>query len=105
MPLYLILGGGLLLFWWHASNEARERANTAALEACEHAGVQLLDGTASFKSLRVVRNGTHGFTLRRTYVFDYSEDGASRRHGFVILRGREVELVGLGPTLVHGRAA
>jgi len=38
-------------------------------------------------------------------VFDYSEDGESRRHGFVRLAGREVELVGLGPTLVQGGLA
>lgn len=104
-PLYLVLAGALLALWWHASIEARDRANAAALDACEQAGVQMLDGTAAFKSLRLVRNPAGALRLRRTYVFDYSEDGASRRHGFVILRGHEVELVGLGPTLVHGNAA
>jgi hypothetical protein len=103
--LVLILCGALLALWWHASVEARDRANLAAHEACERAGVQLLDGTVSFKSLRLARDEHGALALRRTYVFDYSEDGASRRHGFVMLRGREVELVGLGPTLVQGRAA
>jgi hypothetical protein len=45
------------------------------------------------------RDGRMG--LRRTYVFDYSEDGETRRQGFVIVSGRRVEFVGLGPTLVN----
>ena len=105
MPLYVFLGGALLAWWWHTSLEARDRANHAAIEACEAGGVQLLDGTVAFKSLRIGRDGRGALALKRTYLFDYSEDGASRRHGFVLLSGREVELVGLGPTLVHGGTA
>lgn len=105
MTLFLLVLGGALALWWQLSIEARDRANVAAHEACERAGAQLLDGTVSFKSVRLVRDEHGRPALRRTYVFDYSEDGATRRHGFVMLRGREVELVGLGPTLVHGRAA
>ena len=104
-PLLLLLGGGLLAFWWHASLEARDRANHAAIEACEQGRVQLLDGTVSFKSVRIGRDARGAFALKRTYLFDYSEDGESRRHGFVLLAGREVELVGLGPTLVQGGSA
>jgi len=104
--LFLVtLCGGALALWWRASIEARVHANAAAIDACEHAGVQLLDGTVAFKALRPARDERGRLALRRIYVFDYSEDGASRRHGFVILRGREVEIVELGPTLVHGRAA
>jgi hypothetical protein len=104
--LFLVtLCGGALVLWWRASVEARVHANAAASDACAHAGVQLLDGTVAFKELRPARDARGRLALRRTYLFDYSEDGASRRHGFVILRGREVELVGLGPTLVQGPAA
>jgi hypothetical protein len=103
--LLVVLCGGLLALWWRASIEARVRANAAALDACEQAGVQLLDGTVAFKALRAARDAHGRLALRRTYVFDYSEDGASRRHGFVILSGREVDIVGLGPTLVPGRAS
>lgn len=104
-PLLLLLVGAVLGLWWHTSIEARDQANHAALKACESAGAQLLDGTVSFKSFRFARNDHGQLALRRTYVFDYTEDGEGRRHGFVILRGREVELVGLGPTLVQGNAA
>jgi len=105
LPLTLIAIAALLALWWHTSIEARECANLAAHEACERAQVQLLDGTVAFKSLRLGRDARGGFALRRTYLFDYSEDGATRKHGFVMLLGRDVELVGLGPTLVQGRAA
>ncbi len=104
-PLYVLFAGALLAWWWHASVEARDRANRAALGACEQGRVQLLDGTVAFKSVRVGRDSHGALVLKRTYLFDYSEDGESRRHGFVLLSGREVELVGLGPTLVQGGLA
>jgi hypothetical protein len=104
-PLYILLAGGLVALWWRESIESRALANAAAFRACAEAEVQLLDGTAAFRSLRVARAAGGGLRLRRTYVFDYSEDGATRRQGFVVLAGRDVELVGLGPTLVNGRAA
>ena len=98
--LLLVVAGACLVLWWRASVDARERANAAARAACASAHVQLLDGTVAFQRLRGVRDAAGRFTLRRTYVFDYSEDGATRRHGFVVLRGEYVEVVGLGPTLV-----
>jgi hypothetical protein len=101
MALLAVIGACLVL-WWRASVDARERANAAAREACAGADVQLLDGTVVFQRLRAARDDDGRFALRRTYVFDYSEDGATRRHGFVILRGAAVEVVGLGPTLVPG---
>jgi hypothetical protein len=97
--------GAVLVFVWRASVEARATAFAAAHEACEHAGLQLLDGTVVFKSWRVARAGGGGLRLLRTYLFDYSEDGATRRQGFVILRGHEIEIVGLGPTLVSEHPA
>ena len=36
-----------------------------------------------------------GSRLRRTYVFDYSQDGVTRRQGFVILLGHSLESIGL----------
>lgn len=107
-PLNILLVAvavGLVVLWWRASIEARDRANVAAADACRESGVQLLDGTVAFQRVRAARHEDGGFALRRTYVFDYTDDGHSRRQGFVILRGREVELVGLGPTLIAGRAS
>jgi Protein of unknown function (DUF3301) len=100
-----IAAGAALVFLWRASVEARAVAFAAAHEACERAGLQLLDGTVVFKSWRPRRGPGGGVHVYRTYLFDYSEDGATRHEGFVVLRGREVEVVGLGPTLMGERLA
>jgi hypothetical protein len=42
-----------------------------------------------------VRDASGRLTLRRSYVFDYTSDGVTRQQGFVILRGRDLEAVGL----------
>ena len=99
------LVAGALMFLWRAGVEARGVAYHAAREACEQSGLQLLDGTVVFKSWRAGRGGDVRLALYRTYLFDYSEDGASRRQGFVILRGRDIDSVGLGPTLAERRLA
>ena len=95
-PLLLI--AALLLAWaWYATLRAREFANRVALDTCRKLNVQFLDGTVAFTRLRPVRDATGRLTLRRSYVFDYTEDGVTRRQGFVILRGRDLEAVGLAP--------
>jgi hypothetical protein len=92
--------GGLVLLW-HAAMEARECANAIAADTCREAGVQLLDGTVFFQSLRLARDHTGRPALRRTYIFEYTEDGDRRRRGFVVLLGHEIESVGLGPRAVN----
>ena len=91
----------VLLGWaWYASLRAREYPNQVAVETCERAGVQLLDGTVAVLKVGLARGPGGNVVLRRTYVFDYSEDGASRRRGFVVLTGLELDSVGLGPRAV-----
>jgi Protein of unknown function (DUF3301) len=99
--LWFALAFGVVALFWKASVEARAAANEAAHTACLDAGVQLLDGTVVFRSLRLARGRDDRLGFLRHYVFDYSDDGLSRRQGFVTLRGRDVELIGLGPTLVR----
>jgi Protein of unknown function (DUF3301) len=99
--LWFALAFGVLALLWKANAEARAIANDAAHGACREAGVQLLDGTVVFRSWRLARGRDDRLGLQRHYVFDYSDDGVSRRQGFVTLRGRDVELLGLGPTLVR----
>jgi 8-oxo-dGTP pyrophosphatase MutT (NUDIX family) len=82
--------------YWHDTLGARERANDAVRELCEETGVSLLDGTVAFARLRVVRGDAGRPALERSYVFDYSDDGYTRRQGYVVLRGRQVESVVLG---------
>ena len=84
------------LAWaWHTNLAAGERANLAALENCQRTGAQLLDGTVAFRRLRPARGPDGWLRLRRTYVFDYSQDGVTRRQGFVILLADSLESIGL----------
>jgi len=92
-----LLAGGL----WHRNLACRELANTIAAETCGRAQVQLLDGTVAFAQFGAARDARGSWTLRRTYVFDYTENGVDRRQGFVVLRGLSLEAVGLAPDLLH----
>ena len=92
--LLLLVATGFGAFW-HAALGARDRANEAARETCAATGAALLDGTVAFNSLRVVRGEDGRPTFSRTYLFDYSTDGVTRRQGFVVVCGRRVESIGL----------
>ena len=97
-PTFLAILALVLVGWgWYASLAARETANRIAADTCARAGVQLLDGTVSMLRLSLARATDGGLTLRRTYVFDYSEDGFSRRRGFVVMTGQSLDSVGLEP--------
>ncbi len=101
-PMFLGILALLLAGWtWHASLAAREFANRIAADTCRQAGVQLLDGTVSVLRLGLARSTEGRLALRRTYVFDYSEDGYDRRRGFVVLTGLSLDSVGLGPRAVQ----
>jgi hypothetical protein len=94
--LLALLAAMLLVAWyWHDSLGAREAANAAALETCQRTGAALLDGTVAFRRLQAVRVAGGTLGLRRTYVFDYTRDGATRQRGFVVMTGRCVDSVGL----------
>ena len=92
--LLLLIAILATIAFWHNSLGAREAANGAAQETCAATGAALLDGTA-FRSMRVVRGDGGRPQLERTYLFDYSTDGATRRQGFVIVSGRRIESIGL----------
>jgi hypothetical protein len=94
--MLFVLAAMLALAWfWHDSLGAREAANAAALETCGRMGAALLDGTVAFRRLEAVRVAGGTLGLRRTYVFEYTLDGATRQQGFVVLTGRYVDSIGL----------
>lgn len=101
ITLLAILGVLAAAWAWHASLAAREMANRIATDTCTRAGVQFLDGTVSTWRLALVRGGDGWLALRRTYTFDYSEDGYTRRRGFVVMTGLVLDSVGLGPRAVQ----
>lgn len=94
LNLFLTVALAAVAIWfWHRSLSARERANRAALEACERMSLQFLDGTVAFAALQLVRN-RGWLRLRRTYVFDYTAASIERRQGFVVMLADRVESIG-----------
>lgn len=93
--LLLLVLLGLLVWLWQNSLLAREIAVRAAREACQQQHLQLLDGSVALQRLTPERLASGRLSLRRTFLFSYSEDGMERRTGFIILSGNHVEQVGL----------
>lgn len=91
--LVFMIVAAAVAWFWQDSLAARERANAAAIEACERLGLQFLDGTVAFARIGWGREAGR-VALRRTYVFDYTSTSIERLQGFVVLRGRRVETVG-----------
>lgn len=91
----------ILAGWaFHANLAARELANRVAADTCRRAEVQLLDGTVALLRMGLVQPADGGWALRRSYVFDYSEDGYNRCRGFIVLSGLRLDSVGLAPRAV-----
>lgn len=92
--LLLIVAGAL---FWTDSLRARERALAAGRRACERYGVQLLDETVAFASLRLARDEDGRVRLKRTYRFEFSDTGDNRRHGAIVMLGPELADLQLEP--------
>jgi hypothetical protein len=88
-----ILGGWLL----YEALRAREAAIRVTKEACKQQGLQLLDDTVHGVRLAFARDHEGVVRLRRTFLFDFSEDGISRRSGSVVMLGARVESLQLEP--------
>ncbi len=89
--MLLIIIGWLFL----DSLRSQERAITICGRACKERDVQLLDQTVSLHRVGI-RWGTEGVKLRRTYRFDYSDDGEDRHMGHLILIGIRQEELSMG---------
>lgn len=92
--LLLIVAGAL---FWTDSLRARERALAAGRRACERYGVQLLDETVVFASLRLARDEDGRVRLKRTYRFEFSDTGDNRRHGAIVMLGPDLSDLQLEP--------
>ena len=86
----------LLIGWyWLDSLRAREMALGICRAACEQRALQFLDQTVAMRRLRV-RWTTNGLRLRRTYRFEFSDEGADRRGGYLTLVGLDLEELSFG---------
>lgn len=86
----LLLLISVLVLLWHASLRTRDFAIQVAISTCKTRGIQFLDGTTVLQSIRPVLTGEHGPGIRRTYTFDYSEDGIGRHTGCIIMHNARV---------------
>lgn len=97
--ILMVLLAAVAVWFWHNSLSVRERANQAAMAACQRMGLQFLDGTVAFARWTLTR-GAHGrLQLRRTYIFDYTatvfmDHAQERRQGFVVMLGQKMESIG-----------
>jgi hypothetical protein len=70
---------------WYDNMQAREIAVATSREACQRAGLQLLDDTVVMAKLRPVRDHRGRVTLRRVYIFEFTDTGDNRREGSVVV--------------------
>jgi len=89
-----VIAGGWLLY---EALRAREAAIRVTRDACRQQGLQLLDDTVHGTRLRFARDGEGIVRVRRTFEFDFSEDGIHRRSGRVVMLGSRLETLQLEP--------
>jgi hypothetical protein len=84
---------GLLLWFWQDSMSAREKAREASTRACQRSDVQLLDDTVALEKLWPRRDRNGRLYLERQYVFEFTDNGATRRMGYLVMVGRRIEIL------------
>jgi hypothetical protein len=87
---------------WLDSIKVREAAVHAAHAACAAEGFQLLDDTVAIASLKPARDTDGRLALQRAYEFEYSDTGDNRLKGSVVLIGRRVLILNVGPVAPPG---
>jgi hypothetical protein len=89
----------LALAVWYVFDalRAREAAVRAAREACREQGLQLLDDTVQAVRLQLGRDAEGLTRFRRTFAFEFSEDGFARRSGCLVMLGGRIESMQLDP--------
>ena len=75
----------------------RETAIRIAREACGDQGLQFLDDTVQGARTRLARDAAGHARLRRTYLFEFSDDGVGRRSGSVVMLGNTLESLQFEP--------
>lgn len=85
-PVLLILA---VLWFWLDSARSREAAVRVCAAACRERNIQFLDQTVGLRRIGIGWSN-RGLRLRRTYRFDYSEEGVERHSGHVVMLGSQV---------------
>ena len=99
--LVALIGIFLLVLFVLDSLRARERAVRAGREACKRYELQFLDDTVSFARLRLGRDDEGRLKLARTYTFEFTETGNTRRHGAIVMLGQDLRDIQLEPYTIQ----
>lgn len=86
---------GLIAWCWQHALRARERAHAACKAACRRAGVQLLDDTVAFDRLWLRRDRDGRLRVERRYLFEFTDSGANRSGGLVVMLGGRVAVLAM----------
>jgi hypothetical protein len=95
--LLLLVVMGLLVWFWLHSLRILEIAREAGRLICKQTGVQFLDDTVASTRLQLARDANGRRILRRTYRFEFTETGNTRREGEVVMLGERIESVTMEP--------
>ena len=98
----LLAFGGLCVFFL-AATRVRELALQHVKRAGQRDDFQLLDQSVHIQRFSLSRDRQGRWRIWRQYRFDYSVDGTQRRHGHVIMLGRELQAVVVSdaPRVLH----
>ena len=98
--MYLSLGNvlallALVLLCLHflSAIRVRELAVQAVGRASAQDDFQLLDQSVHLQRVSLSRDEAGRWRIWRQYRFDYSYDGVERRHGFVVMLGRQLQSI------------
>lgn len=92
-PLALLILIVLLVLIWQSNTQCRDIATRMARETCRRQDLQFLDGTVSLRSIIPTFKEGRLFCLKRTYVFDYSDDTINRRNGCIVMYNARIKTV------------
>ena len=103
MTEFLLLAflAGVAWLWWD-SLQSREAAVAAARAACLAEGLQFLDDTVGIAGIKPARNDDGRLRLQRRYEFEFSDTGANRIKGSIVMLGDHVLLLDLQPFVTAG---
>ena len=82
---------------WADGLRARERALHAGRNACKRYELQFLDETVALARLRLARDEEGRMRIARTYTFEFTETGNTRRQGAILMLGQRLLDVQLEP--------
>ena len=103
MTEFLLLAFLAAVAWlWWDSLQSREAAVAAARAACLAEGLQFLDDTVGIAGIKPARNDDGRLRLQRRYEFEFSDTGANRIKGSIVMLGDRVLLLDLQPLVTAG---